>query len=115
LKEPAILILDEATSALDNISERHVHEQLGMQRAERTTILVAHRLSTLRDADRIVVFNEGRIVETGTFDELVGRGGVFTELVMSAQSPGPEEGHVAHESEEAGSHSPEVAPVAAQA
>jgi ATP-binding cassette, subfamily B, bacterial len=91
LKQPPILILDEATSALDNISERYVHQQLGMERAERTTILVAHRLTTLRDADRIVVFEEGRIVEIGTYDELVRKGGVFTDLVMSAQSASPEE------------------------
>ena len=57
-----------------------------MTGAERTTILVAHRLSTLRDADRILVFDEGRIVEVGTFDNLVVAGGVFTELFMSAQN-----------------------------
>src|SRR6266404_4527886 len=77
LKQPPILILDEATSALDNISERHVQRALGQTHSERTTILVAHRLSTLRDADRILVFDAGRIVETGTFDELLLRGGVF--------------------------------------
>ena len=91
MKQPSILILDEATSALDNISERYIHQQLGLQRAERTTILVAHRLSTLRDADRIVVFDEGRIVETGTFEDLVRKGGVFAALVMSAQVASPEE------------------------
>jgi ATP-binding cassette subfamily B protein len=85
LKQPPILILDEATSALDNISERHVQRALGVTRRDRTTILVAHRLSTLRDADRIYVFDDGRIVEVGTFRELVQRGGVFTELVISAE------------------------------
>jgi ATP-binding cassette subfamily B protein len=86
LKQPPILILDEATSALDNISERHVQRALGLVHKERTTILVAHRLSTLRDADRILVFDSGRIVETGTYDELLRRGGVFTELVRSAEN-----------------------------
>jgi ATP-binding cassette subfamily B protein len=86
LKNAPVLILDEATSALDNISEKHVHRSLGLTNADRTTILVAHRLSTLRDADRILVFSDGRIVESGTYDELVQRGGVFTELVMSAES-----------------------------
>jgi ATP-binding cassette subfamily B protein len=84
LKQPSILILDEATSALDNISERYVQRSLGLTGTDRTTILVAHRLSTLRDADRIVVFEEGRIVEVETFDELAQHGGVFTELLLSA-------------------------------
>jgi ATP-binding cassette subfamily B protein len=85
LKRPQVLILDEATSALDNISERYVQRALGVVDPDRTTILVAHRLSTLRDADRIFVFENGRIVEVGTYDELVRRGGVFTELVHSAE------------------------------
>jgi ATP-binding cassette subfamily B protein len=89
LKHPLILILDEATSALDNISEREVQRALGMTSSNRTTILVAHRLSTLRDADRILVFDEGRIVETGKFTDLVAAGGVFTELFMSAQEGSP--------------------------
>jgi ATP-binding cassette subfamily B protein len=86
LKQPPILILDEATSALDNISEREVQRALGMTSADRTTILVAHRLSTLRDADRIFVFDEGRIVEVGSFDSLVAAGGVFSELFISAEN-----------------------------
>jgi ATP-binding cassette subfamily B protein len=85
LKRPQVLILDEATSALDNISERYVQRALGVVDPDRTTILVAHRLSTLRDADRILVFDEGRIVEEGTYDDLVRRGGVFAELVRSAE------------------------------
>jgi ATP-binding cassette subfamily B protein len=84
LKNPPILILDEGTSALDNISERNVQRAIHAARADRTVILVAHRLSTLLDTDRIFVFNEGRVVETGDYDDLVARGGVFTELVHSA-------------------------------
>ncbi|MBV8075964.1 MAG: ABC transporter ATP-binding protein [Planctomycetaceae bacterium] len=86
LKNPPILILDEGTSALDNISERNVQKAINAARADRTVILVAHRLSTLMDSNRIFVFDEGQIAETGTYDELVRRGGVFAELVRSAES-----------------------------
>ncbi|HVS36598.1 MAG TPA: ATP-binding cassette domain-containing protein, partial [Gemmataceae bacterium] len=85
LKDAPILILDEATSALDNLSERYVQLALGVKNPDRTTILVAHRLTTLRDADRIFVFSDGRIVETGGYNELIQQGGVFAELVMSAE------------------------------
>jgi ATP-binding cassette subfamily B protein len=84
LKQPPILILDEATSALDNIIERRVQETLTAALADRTVIMVAHRLSTLRDADRILVFDHGQIAETGTYDELLGREGVFAELSRTA-------------------------------
>jgi ATP-binding cassette, subfamily B, bacterial len=94
LKQAPILILDEATSALDNISERRVQRALGVKRRDRTTILVAHRLSTLRDCDRIYVFNDGQIVEVGAYHELVKRGGVFAELVHSAEKGLGEHEHV---------------------
>jgi len=84
LKNPPILILDEGTSALDNINERRVQQAINAARADRTVILVAHRLSTLLETDRILVFDQGRIVESGTYDELVHKGGVFTKLVHSA-------------------------------
>jgi ATP-binding cassette subfamily B protein len=86
LKQPPILILDEATSALDNISERVVQHSLGVQSADRTTILVAHRLSTLRDADRILFFKDGSIAEVGSYTELVRKGGLFRELTASAEN-----------------------------
>ena len=86
LKNPPILVLDEGTSALDNISERRVQEAITEARADRTVILVAHRLTTLRDADRIFVFDEGRLVEEGPYGELVHRGGTFAELVHCAGS-----------------------------
>ena len=91
LKNAPILVLDEATSALDNISERHVQRSLGITNSDRTTILVAHRLTTLRDCDRILVFDEGRIAEIGTYVELVQKGGLFAELVMSAEKGVDEE------------------------
>jgi ATP-binding cassette, subfamily B, bacterial len=86
LKDPPVLILDEATSALDNIIERRVQKAIEEARADRTVILVAHRLSTLTDADRILVFDQGRIAETGSYDELVKRGGHFSEMVFSAEN-----------------------------
>ena len=84
LKNPPVLILDEGTSALDNISERRVQQAINAARADRTVILVAHRLTTLLDTDRIFVIDDGRVVETGTYEELVDRDGVFAELVRSA-------------------------------
>lgn len=88
LKNPPILILDEGTSALDNLSERQVQKAIVDARAERTTILVAHRLSTLRDADRIFVFADGVIAEEGNYDALVKQEGIFHKLVKSAEAQG---------------------------
>lgn len=86
LKNPPILILDEGTSALDNISERRVRAAIDHARQTRTVIMVAHRLTTLNQTDRIFVFDQGRVVEQGAFDELVAKNGVFTELVHSAEA-----------------------------
>lgn len=80
IRDPKILILDEATSALDNISEYHVQRAISHLIKGRTTFIVAHRLSTIRDADRIVVLDNGQCVETGTYDELMEKRGRFFEL-----------------------------------
>ncbi len=80
LKNPDILILDEATSALDTESEKLVQEALENLMTSRTSIVIAHRLSTVRNADLICVFNEGEIVERGTHDELVSKGGTYSKL-----------------------------------
>ncbi|HVJ94707.1 MAG TPA: ABC transporter ATP-binding protein [Labilithrix sp.] len=81
LKDAPILILDEATSALDATSEDAVREALARLRAGRTTFIIAHRLSTVAEADRIIVMSGGRIVETGRHDELLMASGVYAELV----------------------------------
>ncbi|MBQ6978126.1 MAG: ABC transporter ATP-binding protein, partial [Paludibacteraceae bacterium] len=81
LKNPPILILDEATSALDSESERLVQEALEHLMKDRTTLVVAHRLSTIKHADLICVMHEGEIVESGTHDELYALGGYYTKLV----------------------------------
>ncbi len=81
LKNPPILILDEATSALDSESERLVQEALEHLMRDRTTLVVAHRLSTIRHADLICVMHEGQIVERGTHNELYALGGYYTKLV----------------------------------
>ena len=83
LKNPPILILDEATSALDAATEVKVQAALDEVMKDRTTFVIAHRLSTVRNATRILVFEAGLIVETGTFDELVQHGGVFAGLAKA--------------------------------
>lgn len=87
LQNPPILVLDEATSALDTISERRIQQAIGTATRDRTVIMVAHRLSTFADADRIFVFDDGRLVETGSYDELISRNGIFTQLARAAEKP----------------------------
>ena len=85
LKNPPILILDEATSALDSESERLVQSALEQLMRNRTTLVVAHRLSTIRHADLICVMHEGEIVERGNHDDLYALGGYYTKLVDMQQ------------------------------
>ena len=83
LKNPPVLILDEATSALDAATEKKVQAALDEVMKNRTTFVIAHRLATIRNATKILVFQAGRIVEAGNFDELVAKNGTFAELARS--------------------------------
>ena len=83
LKDPPILILDEATSALDAVTEAKVNAALDEVMKGRTTFVIAHRLSTIRHATRILVFDNGRVIESGTFHELVAKGGRFAALARA--------------------------------
>ncbi|MBQ7623595.1 MAG: ABC transporter ATP-binding protein, partial [Bacteroidales bacterium] len=80
LKNPPILILDEATASLDTESERIVQDALEKLMSNRTTIAIAHRLSTVKGADEIIVLHEGRVVERGHHEELLALGGYYKKL-----------------------------------
>ncbi len=82
--DPKIVILDEATSALDTDTERRLHQALSGFLAGRTTLIIAHRLSAVKQADRILVFENGRVVEAGAHDELIDRGGLYHKLYHPA-------------------------------
>ena len=79
-RDPKVLILDEATSALDSVSEKKIQDSVRRLIKGRTTLIVAHRLSTIRDADKIAVIGEGGLLEYGTWDELMARKGVFYRM-----------------------------------
>lgn len=87
LRDPAVMLLDEATSSLDAESEHFVHEALERLMSSRTTLIIAHRLATVLKADRIVVIEQGRIVATGTHEELITRGGLYARLASLQFAP----------------------------
>jgi ABC-type multidrug transport system fused ATPase/permease subunit len=91
LKNAAILLLDEATSALDTETEAKIKRALDALRKGRTTFIIAHRLSTVADADLILVFDQGRIVERGRFRGLSRQGGLFSRLVSEGGFTVPSE------------------------
>jgi ATP-binding cassette subfamily B protein len=89
LKAPSIVVLDEATAHLDSESEAALQRALKTALAGRTSLVIAHRLSTIRDADQILVLDQGRIVASGTHEELLERGGLYTELYRTQFADGP--------------------------
>lgn len=92
IKNPAILILDEATSNLDSESEKAIQKALAQFVKGRTTLVIAHRLATIKRADRILVLDEGRIIEEGTHQELLREGGLYRRLYDTQFSAQDEEG-----------------------
>jgi len=85
LKDPLVLVMDEPTSALDSESEAAVQQALDRLAAGRTTLVIAHRLSTVRNADSIAVMQDGKIVEQGTHEELLKRGGEYAAMVKASE------------------------------
>ena len=88
MKDPDLLILDEATSALDSTSEREVQAALDELMKGRSSVVIAHRLSTVKNASRICVMEDGRVVEEGKHDELMGQGGPYAQLVKNQELAG---------------------------
>lgn len=95
LKDPPIMIFDEATSALDATTERQIQQALDLATQGRTTFVIAHRLATIRNANRILVFDQGRIVESGTFDQLLALDGKFAVLARAQFMAGTSAGAAA--------------------
>jgi ATP-binding cassette subfamily B protein len=86
--DPVVVIMDEATASIDSLTERRIQEATAAIMSEKTSIVIAHRLSTIRGADRIAVMDNGQIVEMGTHEELLSRGGPYARLVAAGESTG---------------------------
>jgi ABC-type multidrug transport system fused ATPase/permease subunit len=86
-RDPLVIVLDEGTSALDNVTESELHRALESLRSDRTLISVAHRLSTVRDCDRILFVRSARIVDAGGFDELLVHDSGFRDFALQTEAP----------------------------
>lgn len=89
LADPAMLVLDEATSSIDTVTEIKIQEGLQALMKGRTSFVIAHRLGTIRAADRILVLQDGRLLQHGPHDELMRQGGLYSELVNGARKAAP--------------------------
>ena len=94
LRDPSVLLLDEATSALDAESESLVQAALNQQMQNRSVLIIAHRLSTVENADSIIVIDEGRVIEEGSHGDLMDRGGLYSKLVYKQLLAGEEKRNV---------------------
>ena len=84
--KPDILIFDEATSALDNVSERHIQNAIDELMKTHTVFIIAHRLTTIKNVDEILVFDKGKVIQRGSFDELSHEEGMFKDMLASTGS-----------------------------
>ena len=99
LRDPSVLLLDEATSALDAESESLVQTALNQQMRNRSVLIIAHRLSTVENADSIIVIDEGRVIEEGSHTDLMHRGGLYSKLVYKQLLAGEEKRNVSKKKE----------------
>ena len=88
MRDAPVIILDEATASVDSDTERHIQQAINEINGKHTIVAVAHRLSTIKNADRILVLKDGRIAESGSHDELMAKGGIYRDLYIKSSGGG---------------------------